>query len=61
MHISFGIGHLASLVINRWPDCKDGTLLDKLGSAIYRIYQGGMNVSLQLNDWAGFDLWKPSK
>ena len=58
MHACYWIGHAASLVINRWPDCKDGSLMDRIGSALYRVYQCGMNLSLALNDWAGFDLWR---
>lgn len=58
MHSVFWIGHGASRIINNWPDCKDDSLMDRLGTVIYRVYNRCMCWSLDLNDWAGFTLWK---
>lgn len=58
MHACYYIGHAASLVLNRWPDCADGSWMDRLGTAVYRVYNMGMCLSCDINDWAGFNLWK---
>lgn len=57
MHACYHVGDWASQLLNRWPDCKDGSLMDRLGSVVYRVYNRLMCWSVDLNDWAGFKLW----
>lgn len=49
------IGDLASKALDLIPD---SDLWEWLGSGIYRIYNRCMFWSLNLNDWAGFTLWR---
>jgi hypothetical protein len=47
-------GHYVSVVMNALPDSVPTLAWD----ALYRVYNRCMIWSLELNDWAGFDLWK---
>jgi hypothetical protein len=53
---------LAFQIINRWPGewSDEKHWHDAIPNFLYIVYQRGMCLSLDLNDWAGFRLWKES-
>jgi hypothetical protein len=57
MHVCYWTGEAAFQVLNRWPECKDGSLGDRLGSVVYKVYSIGMCWSCDLNDWGDFKFW----
>lgn len=61
MHACYWTGELAFQILDRWPDGwsdEDGSFVDRLGGAFYRVYSTGMWWSCKINDWAGFTLWR---
>ncbi len=63
MYACYWGGLLAFEILNRWPDgWGDGNrVLDKIGSAIFQVYNRGMCASADLNDWAGYKLWRTNE
>ena len=62
--LTYGTGHLAFLVCDcrAWPeDIQDGTWHDRLFSAIYEVYQGGMRYSLFWDDFGNLKQWLDSQ
>lgn len=61
MYVCYYTGELAFQIIDRWPgDWSDGDhWYDCFPNFFYQVYQRGMGLSVDLNDWAGFTLWKP--
>ncbi len=57
-------GHLAFLVIDMrvWEGVTDreGSFGDRVFSAIYQAYQGGMRWSVFWSDWADLKQWTPA-
>lgn len=60
MYACYYTGELAFQIVNRWPErwSEDKTIMDRIGTCIYMIYNTGMCWSVDLNDWAGFRLWR---
>lgn len=63
MYVCYYTGELAFQIIDRWPgDWSDEkTIGDRIACRLYDVYQRGMAMSCDLNDWAGFSLWYESK
>jgi integrase len=57
MHACFITGDLAARALDRLPDW-EAPPKAWLASALYRIYNRCMCWSVDLNDWAGFSLWR---
>lgn len=53
----FWTGHFVSRVLNRIPDWEVRPFVI-LARVLYVIYNRCMLASCDLNDWAGFMLWK---
>lgn len=60
MHACYWTGELAFQIVDRWPgDWSDEEkATDRLAVFFFNVYQRGMALSCDLNDWAGFTLWK---
>lgn len=59
MYVCYYAGEIAFQILDRWPGewSDEKHWHDVFPNALYQVYQRGMALSCDLNDWAGFRLW----